>query len=248
MRSSVCHPMSGIATRRGGASHARRAVRFGRAVLVGLALVVSLACDREADPPEPVASDEAAAGTAPDVTPPDLGAGATVYTWYDARGIPHLAGRIEDVPPDARDRVVVSRLDGASDPFESERIVADLRDGQNPSFSRIDLGRLAEPGPKSDEALLAHEAVYVYTTPWCGFCKRAIAYLEERGVPFEERDIEANPRFAAELRGKARAAGVRAQGVPVLDVHGTLIVGFNRPALDEALKTAGYAPGEPDDG
>ena len=75
--------------------------------------------------------------------------------------------------------------------------------------------------------------VIVYSTAWCGYCKRAKAWLTARNVPFVAKDVETEPDAAEELEGKKRAAGTAGQGgVPVIDVGGQLIYGFDVPALE----------------
>src|SRR2546430_556441 len=76
--------------------------------------------------------------------------------------------------------------------------------------------------------------IVLYGTSWCGFCKKARAWLVNRGVAFVERDIETEPGAAEELAGKAAAAGVVPRGVPVIDVRGQLILGFDVAALEHA--------------
>jgi glutaredoxin 3 len=41
--------------------------------------------------------------------------------------------------------------------------------------------------------------VQVYTTHWCGYCVRAKALLEKRGVPYEEIELDEDPAFRAHL-------------------------------------------------
>lgn len=41
--------------------------------------------------------------------------------------------------------------------------------------------------------------VVMYTTPWCGYCRRAKALLEERGIPYEEVDLDDDPAFRQTL-------------------------------------------------
>ncbi len=73
--------------------------------------------------------------------------------------------------------------------------------------------------------------VVVYTTHWCGYCRATKVYLRSKNIPFIEKDIEVD--------GAARAALIRRtgtyRGVPVLDIDGTIILGFDRPAIDEVL-------------
>jgi glutaredoxin len=78
--------------------------------------------------------------------------------------------------------------------------------------------------------------VVVYTTAWCGYCKQAKAFLQQRRVPFIERDVEKDESAAQELAAKAVRAKVRVQGVPVIDVRGQLVLGFNRAELERWLR------------
>lgn len=77
--------------------------------------------------------------------------------------------------------------------------------------------------------------VVVYTTAWCGYCKKMKSYLKKRGVDFIEKDIEKDPEAERELAQKAAAAHIDARGVPVTDVRGKLVVGFDTEAVDAAL-------------
>jgi glutaredoxin len=84
-------------------------------------------------------------------------------------------------------------------------------------------------------ARVASSDVVLYSTTWCGYCRQAREYLKKKGVSYTERDIEKDEGAVEELGKKAVAAGVRPQGVPVIDVRGKLILGFDRAALDDAL-------------
>lgn len=79
------------------------------------------------------------------------------------------------------------------------------------------------------------DGVIIYTTTWCGYCKKAKAYLKKRGVDFVEKDVEKDAEAAEELAQKAATANVKPSGVPVIDVRGKLILGFDEPALAAAL-------------
>ncbi len=41
--------------------------------------------------------------------------------------------------------------------------------------------------------------ITVYTTPWCGYCVRAKALLEQRGLPYEEIRVDSDPDFRTKL-------------------------------------------------
>jgi glutaredoxin len=77
--------------------------------------------------------------------------------------------------------------------------------------------------------------VTVYTTAWCGYCKKMKAFLKKKGVDFVEKDIERDPEAEKELAQKAAAAGVNPRGVPVTDVRGKLILGFDTEGVEAAL-------------
>jgi mycoredoxin len=79
--------------------------------------------------------------------------------------------------------------------------------------------------------------IVVYTTPWCRECKIAKRFLEERGIPYEEVDIEEHPE-AAEYVMRVND-GMRK--VPTLDVEGTIVSGddFNAARFEKDLRAAG---------
>jgi glutaredoxin 3 len=80
-------------------------------------------------------------------------------------------------------------------------------------------------------------SVAVYTTPTCGFCHQVKAYLSQKGVPFTEYDVSRDPQAAAEM---VRLSGQR--GVPVVLIDGQVVVGFNRPLIDQLLAQRATRP------
>lgn len=79
----------------------------------------------------------------------------------------------------------------------------------------------------------AYQGVVLYSTAWCGACKRAKAHLKARGVVFTEYDIEMNGLAKAEFK---RLGG---QGVPLILVGDQRMKGFNAARLDKLLQDAG---------
>ena len=73
--------------------------------------------------------------------------------------------------------------------------------------------------------------VTIYSTTWCAFCHAAKQYLNTLGVKFEDKDVEKDPQAANEAVGKSGQ-----MGVPVIDVDGIIIIGFDRQRLDMALR------------
>ena len=77
--------------------------------------------------------------------------------------------------------------------------------------------------------------VIVYSTTWCGFCHQAIKYFDEIKVDYKDIDVEKDPKAAEEMVKKSNQ-----MGVPVIEIGDTIIVGFDRPKVETALKTAGF--------
>jgi glutaredoxin len=80
--------------------------------------------------------------------------------------------------------------------------------------------------------------VILYATKWCSACRSARAFLEEQGIAYVEKDIEEDSAAAAELLRKAKEAGISASGVPVLDIRGTLVQGFDPQRIKSLLGDA----------
>jgi glutaredoxin 3 len=76
--------------------------------------------------------------------------------------------------------------------------------------------------------------VVVYATPTCGHCAAAKRYLKEHRVAFREVDVSRDPGAAAEMKRKSRGTAV-----PVIDVNGRIIVGFDKRKLNAALGIKG---------
>ncbi|ODS37985.1 MAG: NrdH-redoxin [Candidatus Altiarchaeales archaeon WOR_SM1_86-2] len=72
--------------------------------------------------------------------------------------------------------------------------------------------------------------VAVYSTPTCPYCRMTKEYLKEKEVEFEDFDVSSDQEKAAEMIGKSGQ-----MGVPVIEINGKIIVGFNREKIDEAL-------------
>jgi len=80
--------------------------------------------------------------------------------------------------------------------------------------------------------------VILYGTPWCGACKAARQYLASKHIPFAYKDIENDQSAARELQHKAARLGIPADRVPIIDVRGRLLVGFDRTRLEALLGDA----------
>lgn len=74
--------------------------------------------------------------------------------------------------------------------------------------------------------------VIVYSTAECPWCKQAKAFLRENKIPFTEKDVGEDQEAAKEMAQKSGGA----LSVPILDVNGKIILGFDKEKLKEALK------------
>lgn len=75
--------------------------------------------------------------------------------------------------------------------------------------------------------------VIVYTTPTCHFCGAVKEYLKDKKVAYKEINVQADPKAADEMIKKSGQ-----MGVPVIDIDDQIVIGFNKPKLDELLATA----------
>jgi len=72
--------------------------------------------------------------------------------------------------------------------------------------------------------------ILIFSTPSCSHCRTAKRYLRKKGIPFKDIDVS---RDKSAARDMVRRSGQ--QGVPVIDINGKIIVGFNRIKVDRAL-------------
>jgi len=186
-----------------------------------------------------------------------------LLTWIDEKGDFHVETQVKDVPLKGRDavRVVDPNLDEGT--HDGKIFIADLRsknpDGSYPVHvsTRADFDQLAvdrrkktgptladqptdagKAGPGNDLGAANMQAVIIYGAPWCGPCHEAAAYLRKKGIPFVEKDVDDDRSAQTEMQGKLRRAGLPAGSIPVIDVRGKILVGFDPRAIDEALGRA----------
>ena len=73
--------------------------------------------------------------------------------------------------------------------------------------------------------------VKVYSTPTCPYCHAAKDFLKENKIEFEDIDVSKDQTAAQDMIEKSGQ-----MGVPVIDIGGTIIVGFDKDAMKKALK------------
>jgi mycoredoxin len=79
--------------------------------------------------------------------------------------------------------------------------------------------------------------IVLYSTAWCRDCRAAKRFLDERGIAYEEIDIEKDPA-AAEIVMKLNNGMKK---VPTLDIEGTIVSGdrFDAARFERDLRAAG---------
>ena len=223
-------------------------------------------CTREDDGTEPVAKELPALELRDDTA--DL-----LLTWVDEKGEYRVEQHPADVPANGRDAVRVVIAKDGFEGDGAMVYVADLRtklaDGGYPVRSlprsewelvaqkRRDKTMLATapPAPASGSAASSAASpttvsptsrlqVIVYGAEWCGACHEATRYLRRRGIDVVEKDIEQDDHARREMQEKLAGARIRSKGsIPVIDVRGQILVGFDQRAVDRAIR--GATEGEP---
>jgi len=72
--------------------------------------------------------------------------------------------------------------------------------------------------------------VKIYSTPTCPWCIRTKQFLKENNIIFEDLDVSTNQQAVEEVIQKSGQ-----MGVPVLDIEGQIIVGFDRERIKQEL-------------
>ncbi len=205
-------------------------------------------CEPES-PPAPDASSSQPEGDA--VASFEPGTTKAVLTFAADRGAFADSSSVQDVPEASRGMVRVTLLEGPKPPAgrvwvanlaEAGEQAVTLSTVPRELFEELALGQGLSSEVELPEGLtpppqVAANAgeVVVYKTAWCGVCKKVQSYLDRKGVTYVAKDIEKDRAAAAELQAKAAKAGVRTGSVPVIDVGGELMVGFDRGRLEKLL-------------
>lgn len=73
--------------------------------------------------------------------------------------------------------------------------------------------------------------IKIYSTPTCVYCKTLKEYLKKKNIEFSEIDVTKDEK---ELEQMIKISGQ--MGVPVVDIGGDVIIGFDKQRIDELLK------------
>jgi glutaredoxin 3 len=175
------------------------------------------------------------ARVAPGEPPRDLSsrgpatASRVYYQFTDDAGRVHFVERLADVPERWRDRVGFVELEVAPPvtPGEGRRARKQLLARDAPSREAPARRVAVRPAPSR-----AVPEVLLYYADWCAYCRKAKACLDRRRVAYQLRDVDI-PAVRRELVEKT---GQR--GIPVIEVDGRILSGFDERRLDELLSGA----------
>jgi glutaredoxin len=148
----------------------------------------------------------------------DLGAEEkrVYYKYTDDAGRLHIVQSLDRVPMQYRDQIGEIAIEG--DPLWTKY------KAPNPAKrARV------EYKPLKRRASGRNSDVVLYYADWCGYCKKARRWLDERNVAYDLRDVDI-PRYGEEL---SEVSG--SKSVPVLSVSGEFIRGFDPEAYERVL-------------
>ncbi|RCK81156.1 MAG: Glutaredoxin [Candidatus Ozemobacter sibiricus] len=81
--------------------------------------------------------------------------------------------------------------------------------------------------------------ITVYGAAWCKACQAAKAYFEKKGSLFTYKDVEKDAGAKDEMKKKLEAAGQSGNAIPVIDICGTIVIGFDQAKIEKILKEKG---------
>jgi glutaredoxin len=156
----------------------------------------------------------------------------TTWRYFDGSGSLHFVDALEKVPEPYR---ASAKQMGSSELPQITRAET-KRPRRVSTYERTMDGKLAarqranaSAPPPASRRRGASEVV-VYSTSWCGWCRKTMAWLDERGVEYENRDIEKNDAWREELIEKTGRGSI-----PMVEIDGEVIQGFNPDRMGELL-------------
>jgi len=72
--------------------------------------------------------------------------------------------------------------------------------------------------------------IKIYTTPSCAYCKIAKEYFKSKGLEYDEYNVATDVEKQKEMIEKTGQLGV-----PVIEVNGKIVIGFDKPLIEEYL-------------
>lgn len=179
-----------------------------------------------------------------------------LLTWIDDAGDFHVTEALSEIKDANREHVRV--VFTAKDTVDPDHVfVADLRqkdpkgrytvrsiarsawEEMGASHRKSRMEALGAPAAVASDAGIAEVVAVIYGADWCKACHETARYLSSKGIKYVEKDVDKSSVTQAELQAKFTRAHVPpTSSIPVTDINGRLIVGFNPQALDSAVAAA----------
>jgi len=122
----------------------------------------------------------------------------------------------------------VHDIDKQPDNDELFRVLNVLEPDLARKLAAVPMGAVVpQPAPE----IAAKPKLTLYCTTWCPDCRRARAYLKERGIQYTEIDIGRDREAASRVRGWAHGN----ETTPTFDINGTILLGFDTAKLNPVL-------------
>jgi len=143
---------------------------------------------------------------------------AEMYYWTDGNGVKHFT----NTPPE-----------GSIDNIEKIKEYAyteneEIKIEQNESVKKPKNTYRKEPVKKQEKFKQSQEVV-MYSTPRCGYCRRAKAFFNKHDVKFTDYNV------ASSKDAKKKFKALNGKGVPLIFIGDKRIVGFDKPIIKNAL-------------
>jgi glutaredoxin-like YruB-family protein len=172
------------------------------------AVVEGAASRLGAEEPEAAEPDSAAAKPPP-----------TFYRYTDETGTVRFVSSLSQVP---------KALRASARPVSNDRV---QRTASLPGSATARKAR--RPVREEAPAFSGSPEVVVYSTSWCGWCRKTMTFLRNEGVDFENRDIEADEAWRDELIEKTGGTSI-----PVVEIDGQIIRGYDPQRMAKLLRSS----------
>jgi glutaredoxin len=151
------------------------------------------------------------------------------YRYFDANGTMHFVDALEKVPEPFR--ASAKPMGGSELPqlTRADKTKVHRPAGYGSSIRKIRRGDSSSEAQAPAARARGASEVILYSTSWCGWCRKTMTWLDERGIDYENRDIEKNDTWRDELIEKTGKTSI-----PMVEIDGEIIQGYD-PGRMEAL-------------
>jgi glutaredoxin len=155
-----------------------------------------------------------------------LPAGGDLYTWTDADGVKHYTNE----PPPTREGVEKrSEIKYSADQYDQWEEQRQTGQGRMIESGRTGAEAGAPAAAANERAAGKPGKVVMYATQRCKYCAQARAFFKEHAISYTEYDITADPEAREHYKK------LNGNGVPLIFVGDTRVLGFNEGALRSLL-------------